>query len=384
MNKELHIFIIWQNAQYKKNEILKNISLKFKILEISNIKWDEDNFSNNITRFYGEKLPPGSFKELECGTGRFTIVVVLDTEPKYKRRKTSKGAKFVNAKMFDAKEMYRAWTGGGHKIHASNDTSEAKHDLVLLLGKTVDSRLWESDGDLSVIPEEKSMERNLTGCIQWESLEKLFQILNETSKYLVLRNYDGMPCEYYLEEHGDIDILVQDKKEVLHIINAVPMFNQSYRTHYKVNIDYKTVRFDVRFVGDDYYDKKWQKVMLDNRKLSNGFYIPSDEDYKYSFLYHALMHKDVIVNDYKRKIEALGFENGSEFNVLQEYLKEKGYEFTEPRDLSVFYNNKKYFNTSVRLERDLYWLKVRAFRKIKQSVSKKLLVRIKNAAHKII
>ena len=55
--KELQLFIIWENAQYKRNEILADIENTFKNVKIFNIKWNDEYFSSNLTRFYGTNLP---------------------------------------------------------------------------------------------------------------------------------------------------------------------------------------------------------------------------------------------------------------------------------------------------------------------------------------
>ena len=141
MNSELHLFIIWANARYKQSEIIKDISSRFRIVGIHSITWDKSRFSGNITRFYGENLPPYSNKVKLCGNDTFVLVTVIDENPLYRPRLTSKGSKSVNVNMFDSKEMYRLWTGGGHMIHGTNDEKETRHDLVLLTGYSVDDYL---------------------------------------------------------------------------------------------------------------------------------------------------------------------------------------------------------------------------------------------------
>ena len=41
----------------------------------------------------------------------------------------------VNTRVLAAKQRYRGWTGGGHRVHASIDPAEAARDLFLLLGR---------------------------------------------------------------------------------------------------------------------------------------------------------------------------------------------------------------------------------------------------------
>ena len=134
MKPEIHLFILWEKARFMQTEILDDINKNFKILHIHEIMWDREYFSSNLTRFYGEKLPKNSQKERSCGTGAFLLVVVIDYNPIYRIRQTSKGASIVNVNMFDSKEMYRKWTGGGHLIHGTNSVEESSHDLTMLIG----------------------------------------------------------------------------------------------------------------------------------------------------------------------------------------------------------------------------------------------------------
>ena len=85
MKEELHLFIIWEHARYKQEEIIQDISKYFEILKIYEFNWSKDNFSNNLSRFYGTNLPKGSHKEVHCGTGKFLLIVLKDTSQKHKK-----------------------------------------------------------------------------------------------------------------------------------------------------------------------------------------------------------------------------------------------------------------------------------------------------------
>jgi hypothetical protein len=339
-NKELHIIIVWERGQESKNRIVADIKETFSILEIKHVLWDEDNFSRNLTRFYGQSLPDGSAKELECGKGRFTLIIIADDNPVYSERNTHKGVMLVNTNMFDAKARYRQWTGGGHKIHATNSPQETARDLFLLLGICYDDYLENAPSLASRTNiSEENINRNLVGCNEWESLAGLFEMLNKTIDYVVLRNFDGMPENYYSQTHGDIDLLTNSSPiEVAFLMNATPVFPQKHRVHFKVNVKSETLRFDIRYVGDDYYCKSWQHAILENKIPHKGFHIPSEEDFKYSLLYHALIHKNTIADDYQEKLSNLGFDSGSLFDELKVFLEANNYEITEPRDRSVYFN----------------------------------------------
>lgn len=133
MNEEMHIFIIWNKARKLEEKIMKDIAENFTVLGKTEITWDKESFSDNLSAFYGEKLPKGCNKEKEVGIGPFLLIYVLDKEPLYRKRRVNSGNNVVNVNVFDSKEMYRTWLKS-HNIHSSNTVDEVEHDLYLLLG----------------------------------------------------------------------------------------------------------------------------------------------------------------------------------------------------------------------------------------------------------
>jgi hypothetical protein len=364
---EIHLFIIWEKALHKQAQIMADIESRFNIIGLYKIKWSDRYYSSNLTRFYGKKLPNGSFKEKECGRGPFLLVIVEDINPIYQMRLTSKGEDFVNIKTFDAKEVYRSWTGGGHKIHATNNIKETNHDLVLLLGQTI------KEYNKVENPEVVDLDQDLIGANGWSSLSQLFYVLNNTCEYLVLRNFEEFPDRILLDQHLDVDLLCTDKDEVAFITNAHKVNHVKSRVNYHVKIDNKNIAFDLRYLGDNYYDFKWQKDLLKNRiNSTKGFYRPNDKDYFYSLLYHALLHKKLYSQDYAARLSTLAKDyslanpnlllNADDASkVLAIYLESNGYAITEPKDLSVFINPEYYpFKFYTWLRKLKYW----KFRKI--------------------
>ena len=45
--EEIHLLIIWSKALNKKEQILNDLSQKFNILQIYNITWSDEKFSEN-------------------------------------------------------------------------------------------------------------------------------------------------------------------------------------------------------------------------------------------------------------------------------------------------------------------------------------------------
>ena len=345
---ELHLFILWQNARTKEKDILIDIKKHFKILNVYDVEWNDGLFSENLTRFYGKNLPNGSSKEIHCGKGNFLLIVFLDKKPSYSKRRTSKGRKIVNENVFDAKKRYREWTGGGHKVHGTNSLLETKHDLALLLG--ADAVLYFNGKHKEWHGKVEPLKRDLIGSNGYENISVFFEILNNTMEYVVLRNFDCLPDEYNMKNHGDIDLLVSNYHDAKRISNSEEVFPlKKYRVHNSVKIAGKNVLFDFRYVKDDYYDKRWEKAILDERIFhEHGFYVPSLKNHFYSLLYHAFVHKRRVSPDYVWKLlemaQHIGIKNVNKKTfqdkhksreLLDLFMKRKGYAYAKPKDLSV-------------------------------------------------
>jgi hypothetical protein len=199
----------------------------------------------------------------------------------------------------------------------------------------------------------ESLEQDLIGTHGWKSIHEVFHVLNHSTDYVVLRNFECLPDQFHLELHGDIDLLCHNAEELAFILNAVKVFPEDYRVHYQVQISDRPVLFDFRYVGDDYYDERWERDILKKRSYSNkGFFIPDYEDYFFSLLYHAAIHKPVIAKDYMERLPDMAnafkighFSHKTLFNfkeivhVLDSYMNPRGYKYMIPKDKSVYFNN---------------------------------------------
>lgn len=338
MIPELHLFIIWSNAKHKETEILSDMTSRFRILGIHPVTWEKRQFAANLSRFYGENLPPHSNKEKLCGNDPFTLVVVSDESPLYRTRMTSKGPEIVNVNVFDSKEMYRHWTGGGHMVHGTNCDAEARHDLILLTGY--------SKRDYLKMTENSETPLHIPfGCMpgetSWRDMDQILYVLNETVSYVILRNFHDLFQSDEKSAHGDIDILTSNRSLTRLVLNAKPVYQNKRRVQHVVKIGSGQTYFDIRYVGDDYYCESWEKEIIEKRYLTDeGYYRTNEENFAYSLLYHALIQKKRIADDYKKTFEEL-FPGQSEEQLrttLLTYLKEKGYSINEPYDYSVFFN----------------------------------------------
>lgn len=340
MKSELQLFIIWSNAYYKRDEIICDIEKRFKILGIHKVSWNKTDFSKNLTRFYGENLPRNSNKEKLCGNDPFTLIVVEDNNPLYKTRMTSKGPKVVNVNMFDSKEMYRNWTGGGHLIHGTNSDEEFKHDIILLTGYSKFDYLKRYEANNSEIIYEDYTE--MPGENGWKDINQVLYVLNETVNYVVLRNFDGMFSDFSKRIHGDIDILTDNRYLTKLALNAKPVHSSKHRVQHIIKIGDGGTFLDIRYVGDNYYCKEWEENIIKNRiKDGRGFYRPDEDNFIYALLYHALVQKKKISEDYVDAFKQYfnNLENKNDLKViLLEYLREHNYKMFEPNDYTVYFN----------------------------------------------
>ncbi|MBR4720595.1 MAG: hypothetical protein IK057_02405 [Clostridia bacterium] len=170
----------------------------------------------------------------------------------------------------------------------------------------------------------------------WSSLKAFFDVLNEKSNYVVLRNYENFADSLLTDEHPDIDILCDNRDVLLSVSKSEPR-HENDKIHRKILVDNKEVDLDVRYVGDGYYDTKWERELLSNRRLYNGLcYVLTEEYYYYSLLYHALIQKFKISDDYisrlKNMAEKCGISGDEALSIdtLQNYMRKHGYSFTYP------------------------------------------------------
>lgn len=340
----LFLYIIWNNAYSHKERIIADLSEDFEVIKIIEVTWSEEEFTNNLNRFYGQKLPKNSFKEKACGIGPFTLIVIKDNSPKYEGRMTTRGVEeLVNINTFDKKMLYREWTklpSGNNCLHGTNSIEETEHDLVLLTGYSPVDFIENLDN----IPD--TLSQDIVGSKGWKDLKELFYVLNHTVRYVFLRNFEGMPESFHVEGHDDIDLLTDDFDDIVRISNSKPVFKHKYRVQCMCPVAGHDVQMDFRYIGDDYYDRKWEENILNNRLIHNGIYIPDEQNYRYMLLYHAVVQKREIASNYIQRLDALFGKQKWGIADLREFLRKNDYRFTQAYDISVFFNEN---NTGIKM-----------------------------------
>lgn len=377
---ETQLFILWENAQYKKDEIIEDIKNNFSIIRMYKVQWSSEKFSENLSRFYGTNLPDGSYKEQHCGNGPFILIIVKEKSVKYDKRTTSKGEKIVNTLMFDKKTLYREMTGGGHKVHATNNPIEVNHDITLLLDKSTKDFEIENQSvwDGKII----ELNKDLFGAHGWNNTNDMFYALNNCINYAIIRNYEKLPEEIYMNDHNDIDLICESAIDCAYVLNARKVFPEDYRVHFVTNVENKKAFFDLRFIGDNYYCKLLEEDILEKRIFNpKGFYTISNDYYFYTLLYHAMLHKKSFSSDYKSRLLKMNSEekinikssNNDWLSVLQKWLIKKEYYVPIPNDVTVLFNYENARNLSQLLYRDEEKIKLLKEKVDKLSIDKQNL-----------
>jgi hypothetical protein len=255
---EVHVFLLWSNARSVEAAILDDIAERFAILDVVEVEWSPRRFAENLTRFYGQSLPPGSDKERHCGNGPFLLIVVEDRTPVYERRRATSGPAVVNAAMFDAKSRYRSRTGGGHRVHATVSPRETERDLYLLLGVHSATYL----GSPAWAGEVRHVGTDVIGAAGWASAHELLTAVGVTLPYVVLRPAGSDPLE----------LLVDD----LWWLRSIARADHVEGARHTVDIAGEGVQLDVREVGDGSLERVLQEAILADRiRSDDGLFLPS-------------------------------------------------------------------------------------------------------------
>lgn len=133
MNNQ-YVFIIWNKALFAKDKIINDLSKSFEIQKQFYIEWSKENFEKNLIALYGKKCDNPKQKAIYIGKGKFLVIIIKDNNPVFERREQQHKLVLVNSNVYDKKWLYRKWTAGNFRIHASVTDEETKHDLSILLG----------------------------------------------------------------------------------------------------------------------------------------------------------------------------------------------------------------------------------------------------------
>ena len=360
----LYVFIIWEKSRVQTQNILDDLKKKFVIRDIFEVEWNKENFLDNLKRFYGQSLSDAEEKAKVCGIGPFLVIIISDSNPDLREPSKSKFSlekDYVNVNVFESKERYRKWVGKEFSVHSSISKNETNHNLTLLFGKNAYDfeRELPKEWDGSI----KKLKSDLVGQKGWNNMKELLYVMNGTVDYVILRNFENMPEKF---DYNDIDMLVDDEK-LAYIVNKdfSPLTDNPRAI--RLEVGNKKIVFNPNYVGDHYYDDKWERDILKNRILHpNGFYMPCKMDYFYTLLYHVTFHprwKDVakISDKYKNILMKLGKELNLEKitdatlsdvdyskRIVELYLEKMSYQRTDTVCYKIKNNeSSRLFKTSI-------------------------------------
>jgi hypothetical protein len=346
-------FALWESARPFADKIREYLSSTFEILLETEVKWSEEHFHNNASRLYEFPIYSNILTEKEnssyakkIGDKEFIFFVVKDTNPDYSyAMSVSKKIELSNLNIVRAKYTFRDWvtekSNVKYAIHSSNNIYEFLFQTPLILGVNLFNDLL--DGNKPIIPK---ISKDLEGANGWSSWKELFDVLNITNNYLILRNFEGLP---YKNFDKDIDMLTDNYQRVASAIGA----QQSTKKNYKASVIIENARvpFDIRFVGDKYYDCSWQKDMLESKVNIDGVNVPRSDHHFFSLLYHCRVQKQEVKEKYfdilKKLSKELNFNWYSDTvlkddsvcgELLDGFLKANNYYYENPIDNQVYKN----------------------------------------------
>lgn len=311
---EQHLIIDWSNSLSSKivtSHIQESGLTLTNVIHVPRLRYPV----KTITEFYNVGFEVND----ERGTTDFTVYLV-DSPVVYDMRSTTKGDRLVNVKLFDLKQILRNLVTT--QIHATDNIQETKCNLKVL-------GLYEK-----YYNEKK-----------FDTLNDVFDELNKYPKlkWVITHNFDNFV------EGDDIDFLTDDYYYFMCVLdtterpkggflNSVSNGGKSVRNY--IEVGEKNIPIDIRYLGDNFYDINLEKKMLNERISCKNFYIPEPNTYKYTLIYHALLHKPTISQTYIDIFNNLGLPTTRNdlADILDEYMTTKQFIYVRPNDMSVGWN----------------------------------------------
>ncbi len=204
----------------------------------------------------------------------------------------------------------------------------------------------------------------------WRTVNELFGAM-EKGEYVILRNFEEFPDSLTVCGHEDIDLLCTDVQKMSQIMQAEAI--EGSAVHFQITVGERIIPVDIRHVGDGYYDKKWEEDMLKKKEKFNDLcYVMDKENYFFSLLYHVIVQKPFIKDDYVIRLQKMGqeimtgFKGRQDFvEVLNEFLKRRGYMATNTEDVQVYLDFTSIFPEQVMINKDWQRARIRWERKQK-------------------
>lgn len=337
-------FALWNGALKKQQDILNDLQKHFEILADYEITWSEDFYQQNIDRLYERAMRDKAFHgwDAKIGPPPFRFVIVRDTCPKYTWKRSVSGViEPSNESVVAAKYRYRDLFTAKYQVHSSNNIKEFLFQSALVLGPERLQAVLEKP-----VSEQEELQKDLEGAGGWDSWKQLFDVLNIGSKYLVQRNFEGLPDQLI---DKDIDFLCDNYQKLAALSGMKPKKGQPYKG--KIAVKGKNFSVDIRFTGDGYLPSVWQEDMLRRRQILEGFYVPAPDDLFFSVLFHCKVQKREVKPKYITDLSTLAQElrfdwfDGVDLtddstcgSILNGYFRARSYYYEVPMDKGVQQN----------------------------------------------
>ena len=230
------------------------------------------------------------------------------------------------------------------------------------------------------------MKNNMDGANSWSSLAQLFNALN-TTNYVILRNYEFLPNNFNPSIHGDVDILVENLEKVILITHAKKEQPESpNNVAFIIKVGDEEIKFDMRYVGDGYYDEKWERDMLLNAReitsvSKDTIKVMSTMHQYFSLLYHVYLQKKEVASDYPQKLRQFAIDAGLEYKndtrylmlQLKDFMRKNHYHVSIPSDEGVEINWKNLRYLSEYSKTKLIYLRQGGIKRFMQRVMRKII-----------
>lgn len=180
----------------------------------------------------------------------------------------------------------------------------------------------------------------------FNELPDIFETIADLD-YVILRNHEEFEDMNFLSSHPDIDILCRDRNAIVCRLDLRPRRRKDDEIHYYVKVARKKVAVDLRCVGDGYLDARWEDQILQSKVQYKNFYVMNESDYFYSLLYHVVVQKHTVAEDYLKRLKEMSLTLSVDFQpdrkeeCLDTFMEEKHYLYTYPEYLGTIFNVSK-------------------------------------------
>ena len=316
---EIHAFVLWKPSLWESQlQIIRDSELD--VVDTFEVGKDHYKWCLNIYGSEANVKHHGNCKKY----GNPKVVVVKDNTPTYGEKKTIGARQILNQNIYGMKTLLRKQTSLGYMaVHSSNNVEEAYLILEPL------KRYYDTQS-------------------KFETIEDVFNTLNKYPclQYVVQRSHHEVSSASISK---DIDILVSDYFMFKSLTGARSRYPKKMREVDNgpsiQNVVADRWTFDVRYVGDGYYDTNWQVDMLHRRIPHDFFFVQEPISYAFSLLYHYNVHKKCPSMSKERKVVvqfiqpqldepcSLRAKTG-----LQTYMNAHNYTVSKPHDSAVGYH----------------------------------------------